>query len=693
MFPAMIKKKKQTDDFKIKAFVIILFLVIVFLVGYAYIAYHQKVAARSYFDRVKFDKETRSIKIFNEKGTVLIKGRMGLPIPPGNPYSCLAENMKDDGSVCLEWNERARVYFHFEDPFPATRCYTVHWQALSENIYPTDCFVMSEDMGYWYGGSITKKFSWPLNKASFDFEPFVTGDARIFQFGNILKRYFINSRGIALSIDEKVPLHISMNYNNSAELCIRAQNDNFAFVNRQSEYPELKYKICVADEMKSLHKNMTQTSLWDGIKEKDVNSVHSLLEEAVWEIPEHEELTEVTIFNYTEKVVALSFLKIGHVLVNEFWQNQIGDYTLDTERFPTLVSTINLLHRRGFKISLSLQPFISTNSFNFDVAVKNKLLIYERHSERSIPALTRYKSTPSAGVLDFTNNATTPWLLQKLEKVMELYDINSYFIDLGTAYNLPHYYQCSKSLINPDQYKSIFNGQVEESLKMVGLSGGVSVPKPPAFISLPPVNSSWEGLQSIIPTILTYGVIGYPFLLPGPVGGDFILPDNKTKMYSFYALEVPPLPDHELYIRWFQLSTFLPVLRFTHIPSEYDQEIVSEVSKELAMIREKTVTTILKKYLAEAMNDAIPLIRPLWMIDSSDPSCLTIHDEFSIGDEIIVAPILRQGEVHREIYLPQGVWKDGIDGSLRKGNRWIHNYKVPLNKVAYFIKMPNNTRF
>lgn len=45
------------------------------------------------------------------------------------------------------------------------------------------------------------------------------------------------------------------------------------------------------------------------------------------------------------------------------------------------------------------------------------------------------------------------------------------------------------------------------------------------------------------------------------------------------------------------------------------------------------------------------------------------------------------------VYLPHGVWKDGIDGSLRKGSRWIHHYRVAYNQVAYFIKMPDNTRF
>lgn len=45
------------------------------------------------------------------------------------------------------------------------------------------------------------------------------------------------------------------------------------------------------------------------------------------------------------------------------------------------------------------------------------------------------------------------------------------------------------------------------------------------------------------------------------------------------------------------------------------------------------------------------------------------------------------------VYLPAGLWQDGIDGSLRKGNRWMHDYKVPLHRVAYFIRRPDDMRF
>lgn len=118
-----------------------------------------------------------------------------------------------------------------------------------------------------------------------------------------------------------------------------------------------------------------------------------------------------------------------------------------------------------------------------------------------------------------------------------------------------------------------------------------------------------------------------------------------------------------------------------------------DVAKELMNVRQKTIVPILKRYVSDALNEGLPLVRPLWMIDTKDVQCLQANDEFAIGAEVIVAPVLRQGQKKREVYLPQGVWKDGIDGSYRKGSRWIHNYQVPINKIAYFVKMPDNTRF
>lgn len=71
------KKKKATNDFKIKAFVAMLFLIIVFLVGYAYIMYQQVVLARLYFNKIEFNKKTRQFRIFDNRKE-LIDGRLGM---------------------------------------------------------------------------------------------------------------------------------------------------------------------------------------------------------------------------------------------------------------------------------------------------------------------------------------------------------------------------------------------------------------------------------------------------------------------------------------------------------------------------------------------------------------------------------------------------------------------------------------
>lgn len=455
--------------------------------------------------------------------------------------------------------------------------------------------------------------------------------------------------------------------------------------------------------MKVLHHNLTQKNLWDGLKEQDINVIKTMFDEPVWEVSGS--VTDVSISNFTDSVIALGYFRLGHVLINEQWQHFVGDFEMDEGRFKALNDTINVLHRRGFRVSLTIQPFVSTESPNFIDLLSRKLLVYERSTERTIPALTKFRNAPSVGVLDPTNNETIPWLAQKLEKTIKKFFIDSFYVEFGSAYDMPRFYECHKPLLNPDHYKTIFMSRVKETLSLLSVSGAISVPHPPAFLNLPKVNSSWEGLQTVITSALNYGIIGYPFILPGSVGGDYLAHSNGT------IISTTALPEKELFIRWLQLATFLPVLRFTHLPSDYKDETVTEIAKELAAVRQKTVTPVLKKYLSDAMNEGLPLVRPLWMLDPHDAACLNVVDEFSVGEQLIVAPILKKNRTIREgkmvssvdktesliiflpVYLPQGVWKDGVDGSLRKGSRWIHNYRVPEDKIAYFVKMPDNTRF
>lgn len=237
----------------------------------------------------------------------------------------------------------------------------------------------------------------------------------------------------------------------------------------------------------------------------------------------------------------------------------------------------------------TIQPFISTESINFPETVKHRLLISERSPDRKIPALTRYKSVSSAGVLDITNNSTLPWLLDRLNAVMGQYMFDAFYLDMGTAYDMPLYYQSEKTLYNPDQYKTVFVNSLQGNVPIFSVNSAVERPKAPTFVSLPQFESSWIGLRRVIPTVLTYGLIGYPFLIPGAVGGDYESPESWSNKSVSSETDVL-LPDKELYIRWLQLATFLPVIKFTHLPSTYGDEKVLEMAKVLTYLRHDVVS-------------------------------------------------------------------------------------------------------
>ncbi|RZF49272.1 hypothetical protein LSTR_LSTR002893 [Laodelphax striatellus] len=645
-FPRVLKNRRKPKEYKLQSFVAMLFLTISFLVGFAHVFYHQQVLQRAYFDRIRFNKEERLVRVFDSESGLIALGYLGVQLPDTDRvFHCLPNDQKSDGSVCMEWLNHARLYLNYRES-AGLRCYHITWLSLEPGDFPTDCYEDGGDFGHWYGGGRTLGMAWPVELGRVEMSAFITGHVGRHRWGSVLKRYFINSRGVAIAVDHHTPLYVSINDDEKTRLCLQARYDDYAYIQPSSgRLPVLNYSVCTSSNMKQLHSSLSEKSLWDGLKRSDVEVVHSLLTEPVWQI------APLSPALLTEQV---------------------------TERGP---------------------------------------------KHRKVPALTSYKSVASAGMIDITNNRSSPWLLAMLNQLRQKYHIDSFYLDMGTAHDMPQYYQMERNLTNPDHYKQLFTAAIlsgggsgaGDGLSVLGVSGAVARPPAPVFVSLPSLPSTWESLQVIIPTVLTYGIIGYPFLLPGPVGGDYLiespfqdsrikgnltaefsLPDTNVEQNSFLLSGAGSagLPIKELYVRWLQLATFLPVIRYSHLPSDYaDDPDVLELAKVLTSLRQKIINPLMKKYAQEALDSGEPLIRPLWMLDPNDSACHLVVDEFSVGEELIVAPILSPQTHEREVYLPTGVWKDGIDGSLRKGSRWIHNYKVPLEKIAYFLKMPDNTRF
>ena len=144
-------------------------------------------------------------------------------------------------------------------------------------------------------------------------------------------------------------------------------------------------------------------------------------------------------------------------------------------------------------------------------------------------------------------------------------------------------------------------------------------------------------------------------------------------------------PTPELFTRWFQLGAFLPFFR-THCafnlprrePWEWGEEVMDRLRAAL-----RTRYRLLPYWYSLALaaaRDGAPIIRPLaWL----QPDLRAIDDQFLVGDDLLVAPVLSEGALSRHVVLPPGTWYDGGTGQPLRGE-----VVVPAgpDRIPWFVR-------
>jgi len=542
---------------------------------------------------------------------------------------------------------------------------------------------------------------WPLDSGHVTMSPFVTGDEDQTMWGNVIRKYFINSRGLSINIADETPLSVSLNDGPEQGLCFQASFNEFPYYYHRYSLPVLNYSVCTDGDIKHVYESQLTRSFWDGHAYSDFEVLRNLLQLPLWQVPgvvgEGESYTLDMIQEYIWSLygrtrdnapTTSSVVERGFLLLDYHWQKNMGDLSFNKLNFPKIDQLKSAARDGGLKLAITINPFVSVESKEFKYGVKEKLFVMERNStkDKFIPALTWFKDVPVAALLDITNTKTVVWLKNKLSQLKnETGDDVVFYIDTGNTFHTPHYFSFNSTLNNPDLYKEHFISACMDVVKVIGVSGASSKrPKAPAFVWMSHVNSSWEGLQTIIPNMLHLGVIGYPFINPGPIGG------KPTQIGS--------IPEKELFIRWWQLATFMPQLHFLTPPISYKDEGITPIARKLKNIKNNVVNPLLRNFTGDAMERSLPLIRPMWMFNPSDEICQVISDQFMIGDKLLVAPVLTKGSTQRNVYLPpspdgQGiVWMSVSDGAYHQGPKWLNDTHVPLDEVLYYERKADGAR-
>ena len=183
--------------------------------------------------------------------------------------------------------------------------------------------------------------------------------------------------------------------------------------------------------------------------------------------------------------------------------------------------------------------------------------------------------------------------------------------------------------------------------------------------------SLWHHLQMAIPQLCNLGMSGFSFA--------------GTDIGGFSADTTP-----ELLTRWIEAALFSPLFRNHSALQVRDQEPwvfgpkVLNIYRKFLNLRYQFIPYLYDCFYQETQT-GIPVMRPLVLNYPNDETVRNMNDEYMVGDQILVAPILQQGQTVRSVYLPKGEWVT-YDGTQQYQGMQNILVDAPIDTLPIFIK-------
>jgi alpha-glucosidase len=184
--------------------------------------------------------------------------------------------------------------------------------------------------------------------------------------------------------------------------------------------------------------------------------------------------------------------------------------------------------------------------------------------------------------------------------------------------------------------------------------------------------ASWDHLRLSIPMLLNLGVSGVP-LVGSDVGG---FSGN---------------PSPELYARWLQAAALTPFLRShseagsrPHEPYSFGEEF-TRINRASVELRYRLLPYLYTLFREHAETGAPPM-RPLWFEYPDDARTYLIEDEYLVGRDLLVAPVVRESAAKRGVYFPAGDdWVDWWTGRTYEGGKDAE-VEAPPDRLPLFVR-------
>ncbi len=349
------------------------------------------------------------------------------------------------------------------------------------------------------------------------------------------------------------------------------------------------------------------------------------------------------IRNFERKKIPISVMLFDH----DWHIRESGDakdlktgFTFNPKLFSNPQETINEFHKRGIRVGLCVNP---TNG------------IYPH--EQNYKQASEYLKIQTPTIVEF--DPLNPKLLDVLFKIflhpLESLGVDFFWndsdggMDVTKLWALNHYMYLDSGRNHNKRALLLARGSVYAPHRYPVLYGGSS-------------EISWQALKNLPFLYLNAANIGVSWW-SHDVGGNH-----------------GGIEDGELYLRYVQLSTFGPILRFHGARGPYYKKEpwlwdakTENIAADYLRLRHRLIPYL----YTEAYNytkSGTPLIQPfyynyMWVYDDD-----LYRNQYYLGSQLLVCPILEPKDpimnrtIHR-FFVPDGTWYDFVTGKKFPGNK------------------------
>ena len=394
-------------------------------------------------------------------------------------------------------------------------------------------------------------------------------------------------------------------------------------------------------------------------------------------------------------------LPMDVIVVDYFHWPMQGDWCFDKTYWPDPDGMIRELKGMGIEVMVSVWPTVDRRNPTYPEMQNKGLLV---RAERGVQIMMDLRG--QQGFIDPTNPETRAYVwerakrnyfdkgvrlfwLDEAEPEYEAYDFDNYRYHMGSCLEVGNIY--------PMMYaKGFYDGMrasgMENVVNLVRCAWAGSQ-RYGALIWSGDIASTFQSLRMQLTAGLNMGMAGIPWW--------------TTDIGGFHGGNGADPEFRELFARWFEWGAFCPVMRLhgfrlprqpqfgttggcecrSGAPNEvwsFGEEIY-EICKKFLLLRE-SIRDEVRLAMRQAHETGAPVMRPMFFEFPGDEACWTIEDQYMLGENLLVAPVMQMGQRTRSVYLPEGPWQPIEGGAIIPGGRWI-DADAPLDRMPVYRRI------